>query len=116
METVTTADNPQSTADKIADKWTLHVILMFVVALAVMMRVYLIVSTHATEEDFYITLRYAQNIANGEGNTLTFQRRPETVTLFRELMMARGLSVDDSAFISPTLRDGSDAKPVPNRK
>jgi ankyrin repeat protein len=55
------------------------------------------------------------NIANGEGNTLTFQRRPETVTLFRELMIARGLSVDDSAFISPTVRDGSDAKP-PNRK
>jgi ankyrin repeat protein len=48
------------------------------------------------------------NIANGEGNTLTFQRRPETVALFRELMTARGLAVEDSEFLSPTVRPGAE--------
>ena len=51
------------------------------------------------------------NIANGEGNTATFQRRPETVALFRDLMKARGLTVDDTSFVSPTVRGGSDARP-----
>ncbi len=55
------------------------------------------------------------NVANGEGNTATFQRRPETVALFRELMKARGLAVDESAFVSPTVRDGSDTSTRPNR-
>ena len=55
------------------------------------------------------------NIANGEGNTATFQRRPETVALFRDLMKARGLTVDDTSFVSPTVRGGSDARPPGDR-
>src|SRR2546423_247510 len=37
------------------------------VLLTVATRLYLIFTTHATEEDFYITLRYAQNIVHGVG-------------------------------------------------
>ena len=43
-------------------------------------------------------------IANAEGDTTTFQRRPETVELFRELMIARGIPVDESSFVSPVVR------------
>jgi uncharacterized protein len=43
-------------------------------------------------------------IANAEGETTTFQRRPETVELFRELMIARGIPVDESSFVSPVVR------------
>ncbi len=42
-------------------------IVAVVVLLTVAARLYLIFTTHATEEDFYITLRYAQNIARGSG-------------------------------------------------
>ncbi|HLJ55773.1 MAG TPA: hypothetical protein VKT77_12110 [Chthonomonadaceae bacterium] len=38
-----------------------------VALLAITLRLYLIFSTHATEEDFYITLRYAENLAHGAG-------------------------------------------------
>lgn len=43
-------------------------------------------------------------IANAEGETTTFQRRPETVELFHELMIARGIPVDESSFVSPVVR------------
>jgi ankyrin repeat protein len=56
------------------------------------------------------------NVANGEADLITFQRRPETVELFRELMTARGLPVDDAWFVSPTSRadplPGSGARPA----
>ena len=44
-------------------RWILAAILL--VALAA--RLYLLFTTHRTAEDFYITLRYAENIANGRG-------------------------------------------------
>jgi ankyrin repeat protein len=56
------------------------------------------------------------NVANAEGNTGTFQRRPETVALFRELMIARGFSIDESAFVSPTVRGTADRPSEPSRK
>lgn len=37
------------------------------ILLGVVIRVWLASTTHATEEDFYITLRYAENIASGRG-------------------------------------------------
>ena len=46
-------------------------------------------------------------IANAEGATTTFQRRPETVELFRQLMIARGIPVDASSFVSPVVRTPS---------
>ena len=46
---------------------TLTGIMAGVLLLAVVARLYLIFSTHATEEDFYITLRYAENVARGAG-------------------------------------------------
>lgn len=54
-------------------------------------------------------------IANAEGETTTFQRRPETVELFRELMIARGIPVDESSFVSPVVRTAPAApsKPTP---
>src|SRR5579862_941966 len=41
--------------------------LAVVIALGTALRLYLLVHAHATEEDFYITLRYARNIASGRG-------------------------------------------------
>jgi ankyrin repeat protein len=52
-------------------------------------------------------------VANGDENTGTFQRRPETVALFRELMTARGISVDESVFVSPTVRGAAGQPPEP---
>ena len=52
-------------------------------------------------------------IANAEGETTTFQRRPETVELFRELMIARGIPVDDSSFVSPVVRTAPAAPSKP---
>ena len=42
-------------------------VLTGIILLAVAARLYLIFSTRATEEDFYITLRYAENLAHGLG-------------------------------------------------
>ena len=57
------------------------------------------------------------NVANGDGNTSTFQRRPETVALFRDLMLARGFTIDESAFVSPTVRDSVPApQPKPDSR
>ena len=44
------------------------------------------------------------HVANGDADSVTFQRRPETVALFRELMMARGLPIEEAWFESPTSR------------
>jgi hypothetical protein len=41
--------------------------LLTVVALAIGLRLWLLFSVRATEEDFFITLRYAENIATGHG-------------------------------------------------
>ena len=41
--------------------------LAVVLALAIGLRLWLMLSAHATEEDFFITLRYAENIATGHG-------------------------------------------------
>jgi hypothetical protein len=41
--------------------------LLLIVLLAVGLRLFLLFAAHATEEDFYITLRYVENIANGVG-------------------------------------------------
>lgn len=56
-------------------------------------------------------------IANAEGATTTFQRRPETVELFRQLMIARGIPVDESSFVSPVVRTApaTPVKPAPPR-
>jgi hypothetical protein len=41
--------------------------LLLILLLAVGLRLYLLFAAHATEEDFYITLRYAENLAAGRG-------------------------------------------------
>jgi hypothetical protein len=41
--------------------------LLVIAAVAVGVRLYLMVSTRSTVEDFYITLRYAENLASGHG-------------------------------------------------
>jgi hypothetical protein len=41
--------------------------LLTVVGLAIVLRLWLLFAVHATEEDFFITLRYAENIAMGHG-------------------------------------------------
>src|ERR1051325_10815082 len=41
--------------------------LLLTILLAVGLRLFLLFAAHATEEDFYITLRYVENIANGVG-------------------------------------------------
>jgi hypothetical protein len=42
-------------------------ILWLILIAGATLRIYLLVTTHAAEEDFYITLRYAENIAAGHG-------------------------------------------------
>src|ERR1700727_2499626 len=52
-------------ADAGADSYRRLVwIVLFV---GVLLRLYLLFTTHATEEDYYITLRYVENIAAGHG-------------------------------------------------
>src|ERR1051325_10614455 len=41
--------------------------LLVILLLAVGLRLFLLFAAHATEEDFYITLRYAENLAFGRG-------------------------------------------------
>jgi hypothetical protein len=41
--------------------------LSVIILVAVAVRIYLMVSTRSTAEDFYITLRYAENLAHGNG-------------------------------------------------
>src|ERR1051326_6546227 len=41
--------------------------LLVILLLAVGLRLFLLFAAHATEEDFYITLRYVENIAHGVG-------------------------------------------------
>jgi hypothetical protein len=47
--------------------YSLRSALLLIILLAVGLRLYLLFAAHATEEDFYITLRYAENIAAGRG-------------------------------------------------
>ena len=60
-------DERKSGAARFHSERALHWVAAGVVLLTVATRLYLIFTTHATEEDFYITLRYAQNIAHGLG-------------------------------------------------
>jgi len=46
---------------------TFRKLVWFILLTGAAIRIYLLYSTHATEEDFYITLRYAENIAAGNG-------------------------------------------------
>jgi hypothetical protein len=46
---------------------SMRLALLLILLLAVGLRLYLLFAAHATEEDFYITLRYAENIAAGRG-------------------------------------------------
>src|SRR5205085_5248997 len=46
---------------------TLSYSLLAVVLFAIAARLYLLITTHRTVEDFFITLRYAENIAHGAG-------------------------------------------------
>ena len=51
--------------------------LLALLALMIGLRLWLLFSAHATEEDFFITLRYAENIAAGHG----FAYNPGIATL-----------------------------------
>jgi hypothetical protein len=61
------ADPSESSPRSLLRDRTLRNLLAGVLVLAVILRLALIFTTHATEEDFYITLRYAQNLAHGAG-------------------------------------------------
>jgi hypothetical protein len=62
------SDEPAETSDAgLVPGRALRLIVMCGVLLAVAIRLYLIFATRATEEDFYITLRYAWNLAHGFG-------------------------------------------------
>ncbi len=53
-------------SDEAPDR-SLNVLLLVILVAALIARLTLLYSTHRTAEDFYITLRYAENIAHGNG-------------------------------------------------
>jgi hypothetical protein len=71
--------------------------LLLVIALGTLFRLYLLRYAHATEEDFYITLRYARNLAEGHGFVYNPGERvlgttTPLYTLFLALLIRLGLN------------------------
>ncbi len=79
--------------------------------LAVAARLYLIFTTHATEEDFFITLRYARNIAHGIGFVYNVGEHVlGTTTPLYTLLLALAIRLHfDAALFGKLLSTAADA-------
>src|SRR6266540_6543818 len=85
--------------------------LVAIIFIALAVRVYLMVSTASTSEDFYITLRYAENLAQGNGLVYNVGERvlgttTPLYTLFLALIAWLGLDAATCGKILNILADG----------